>query len=333
MFINLINKIKESLNPAVLESLFLGFIISIILGIILIPVLHKLKFGQNIRESGPKSHIKKAGIPTIGGLIFILSVIISIKIVFFSTKINSEVRIVLLSFILFGFIGFLDDILKIIHKNNLGLKSGQKMILLLILSIPLSYYIYITTGASIHISFTNTYVSLGSLYIPLVVIYFTGMTNAVNLTDGLDGLATLITILVSIFFFIISYITGHISLSIFCIILSGALLGFLVFNAYPAKVFMGDTGSLALGGALSAIALLLKMPLLLFIVGGIYIIETLSVILQVASYKLRGKRIFKMAPIHHHFEFKWSEVKIVAIFSIITIIFCGIGFVSILSIV
>lgn len=311
-------------------ALILGFIISTIIALILIPLLHKLKFGQNIREDGPRSHLIKANTPTIGGLIFIFGTTITTLIILGLSKINNDTKVVLLAFISFGFVGFLDDILKIIHKDNLGLRAWQKMILLLIVSVPLSYYTYIKIGSSIYIPFIDRYIHIGWLYIPLSITYFLGFTNAVNLTDGLDGLATSITILVSTFLAIVSYMIGNISLSIFCVILLGSLLGFLQFNLFPAKVFMGDTGSLALGGVIATVAVLLKIPLLLCLVGGIYIIETLSVILQVGSFKIRKKRIFKMAPIHHHFELcNWSEEKIVSIFSLVTVIFCLIGFLSI----
>lgn len=324
------NGIKELINPVIVLALVLGFIMSTIIGPILIPILHKFKFGQNIREEGPKSHLKKAGTPTIGGLIFIVGATITTLILFALGYVKSDAIVVLLAFIGFGFVGFLDDMLKIIHRNNLGLRSWQKMVLLLIVSGALSYYAYIHVGTDVHVPFTKIFLDYGWFYIPFVIIYFAGATNAVNLTDGLDGLATSVTILVTTFFAIISYSLGQTSLAIFCVVLAGSLLGFLRFNAFPARIFMGDTGSLALGGAISTVALLLQMPWVLFIVGGIYVVETLSVILQVGSFKIRKKRIFKMAPIHHHFEFYgWSEVKIVSVFSIITVILCFIGFLAI----
>jgi len=203
------------------------------------------------------------------------------------------------------------------------------MILLLIVSGVLSYYSYVELGTKINIPFINTQWDLGVLYIPFVIFYFAATTNAVNLTDGLDGLATSITILVMTFLSIVSFNLGNYTLTIFSIVLAGSLLGFLRFNAFPARVFMGDTGSLALGGAVATVALLLKIPFIVVIIGAIYVIETLSVIIQVSSFKLTGKRVFKMAPIHHHFEHMgWSETKIVTIFSIITVIVCFIGFLS-----
>lgn len=324
--------ISNLIDGKILTALILGFILSVIIGPVFIPMLRKLKFGQNVREDGPQSHLKKAGTPTMGGIIFIVSAsVITLGVGFVTDRQNiGELIAVVLAFIAFGVIGFIDDILKIIHKNNLGLRSWQKMVLLLIVSGGLAVYANNTVGTTIDIPFINFDLNLGYLYIPIVIIYFAGASNAVNLTDGLDGLATSVTVLVSTFFAIISYKTGNVSLAIFCVALAGALLGFLKFNAFPARVFMGDTGSLALGGAVATVALLLKMPILLAIVGGIYVLETVSVILQVGSYKLRKKRIFKMAPIHHHFEQNgWSETKIVSIFSIITVILCFIGFLSI----
>lgn len=315
------------IDPKIVMAIVISFIVASILGPIIIPLLHKLKFGQNIRQEGPKSHLKKAGTPTIGGLIFIFATIITMFIMVGNP--TDEAMIALYSFVGFGFVGFLDDLLKIIKKKNEGLTSGQKMILLLIVSGFLTWYAYKYIGTSINIPFLNGQINFGLFYIPFVMFYFAGVTNAVNLTDGLDGLATSVTVLVTTFLGIISYNLGHISLAIFCVALAGALLAFLRFNAFPARVFMGDTGSLALGGAVAMVALILKIPLILVLIGIIYVIETLSVILQVASFKLTGKRIFKMAPIHHHFEqLGWSETKIVSVFSIITVVFCFIAFAS-----
>lgn len=315
------------IDPKIVMAIVISFIVASILGPIIIPLLHKLKFGQNIRQEGPKSHLKKAGTPTIGGLIFIFATIIIMFIMVGNP--TDEAMIALYSFVGFGFVGFLDDLLKIIKKKNEGLTSGQKMILLLIVSGFLTWYAYKYIGTSINIPFLNGQINFGLFYIPFVMFYFAGVTNAVNLTDGLDGLATSVTVLVTTFLGIISYNLGHISLAIFCVALAGALLAFLRFNAFPARVFMGDTGSLALGGAVAMVALILKMPLILVLIGIIYVIETLSVILQVSSFKLTGKRIFKMAPIHHHFEqLGWSETKIVSVFSIITVVFCFIAFAS-----
>ncbi|MBN7572695.1 phospho-N-acetylmuramoyl-pentapeptide-transferase [Clostridium sp. 2-1] len=317
------------INSKILAPLIMGFVFSIVLGPIFIPILHKLKFGQNIRKEGPKSHQKKSGTPTMGGLIFFIATATAILIM--GQKPMSREMILLYSFLAFGFIGFLDDILKIIHKDNLGLRAAQKMILLVLFSVALAWYGYTNVGTDILIPFINQNfrLNLGMLYIPFIVVYYAAVTNAVNLTDGIDGLATSVTVIVLTFFAIIGFRTQNVEVAAFAIALAGALLGFLKFNAFPAKIFMGDTGSLALGGVIGTIALMLKMELFVIIVGGIYLIETLSVIIQVTSFKLTGKRVFRMSPIHHHFEqVGWSEVKIVTIFSSITAILCIIGFVA-----
>ncbi|ERK31147.1 phospho-N-acetylmuramoyl-pentapeptide- transferas e [Clostridium intestinale URNW] len=317
----------DFISTDMLISLILSFLVATIIGSPIIKGLYNLKFGQNIRQDGPQSHLKKAGTPTIGGLIFITSTTIVTFIMI--RDIKDEAFVALFAFIAFGFIGFLDDIIKIVKRNNLGLRAYQKMILLLIVSGVLSYYSYVELGTKINVPFINTQWDLGVLYIPFVIFYFAATTNAVNLTDGLDGLATSVTILVMTFLSIVSFNLGNYTLTIFSIVLAGSLLGFLRFNAFPARVFMGDTGSLALGGAVATVALLLKIPFIVVIIGAIYVIETLSVIIQVSSFKLTGKRVFKMAPIHHHFEHMgWSETKIVTIFSIITVIVCFIGFLS-----
>jgi len=321
--------INVLINSKILAPLIMGFIFSIILGPIFIPILHKLKFGQNIRKEGPKSHQKKSGTPTMGGLIFFISVATTMLIMGY--KIMDKEMIILYSFLAFGFIGFLDDILKIIHKDNLGLKAAQKMILLILFSLALGWYGYKYIGTDILIPFANKgfRLDLSMLYIPFVVVFYAAITNAVNLTDGIDGLATSVTVIVLTFFAIVGFRTGNYEVAIFSIALAGALLGFLKFNAFPAKIFMGDTGALALGGVIGTIALMLKMELFVIIVGGIYLIETLSVIIQVSSFKLTGKRVFKMSPIHHHFEQSgWNEVKIVIVFSSITAILCIIGFIA-----
>ncbi|KZL94174.1 phospho-N-acetylmuramoyl-pentapeptide-transferase [Clostridium magnum] len=312
-------------------SVLVAFLISILEGPVIIPLLHKLKFGQSIREEGPKSHQKKAGTPTMGGIIFIISSFITMLLIV--KKPGDEAMVALYAFVAFGIIGALDDGLKIIRKKNLGLRAYQKMILLLVVSGSFAYYAahnpYI--GTSIILPFAHKTWDLGVFYIPFIIIYFAATTNAVNLTDGLDGLATSVTLLVMTFFALVSFATGHYTLAIFCAVVAGALLGFLRYNAFPAQVFMGDTGSLALGGAIAAIAMILKMPLLVIIVGGIYVMETLSVILQVASFKLTGKRIFKMSPLHHHFELSgWHETKVVSIFCIVTVILCLVAFLSLL---
>lgn len=315
-------------NSTMIVAFLIGVVVSMLVGPIFIPLLHKLKFGQNIREDGPKSHLKKAGTPTMGGIIFMISIIVVMLVMRY--KLSEEGMVVLYSMLAFGLIGFLDDMLKIVKKHNEGLKAWQKMLLLLIFSTIFAIYGYRTVGSTLTIPFLNQGVDFGILYIPIIIFYYAAFTNAVNLTDGLDGLCTSVTVIVLTFFTLVSYKMGYYSVAVFSIGLSGALIGFLKFNAFPARVFMGDTGSLALGGALATIALILKGPFIFVIVGGIYVLETLSVVIQVTSFKLTGKRVFKMAPIHHHFEqLGWSETKIVIIFSVVTTILAIIGFLAI----
>ncbi|NNU76096.1 phospho-N-acetylmuramoyl-pentapeptide-transferase [Clostridium estertheticum] len=311
----------------IIYSVIIAFLLSIIQGPLLIPLLHKLKFGQNIRAEGPKSHLRKAGTPTMGGIIFMVSTIITMLLIVRHT--NDEAMIALYCFIAFGLIGLIDDFLKITHKENEGLKSKQKMLLIVIVAGVIGYYTSIRLGTDIMIPFTNWSINLGIWYVPCIIIYFAATTNAVNLTDGLDGLATSVTIIVMTFFALVSNMLFHPSLAIFCAALAGALLGFLKYNFYKAQIFMGDMGSLALGGAVAGVGMILKSPILVAIVGGIYVMETLSVIIQVFVFKATGKRVFKMSPIHHHFELSgWNETKVVAVFSIATVVFCLIGFLS-----
>lgn len=314
------------LNSKSIIAFILGGGLALILGPIIIPILHKLKFGQNIREDGPQSHLKKAGTPTIGGLIFLIPIVVVMIVLRY--KISDKAMIVLYGTLAFGLIGFLDDILKIKHKENEGLTAKQKFALQIIFSIAIAIYGCRVIGTEVTIFRSLKWTMPVWLYVIFVIFYFAAVTNAVNLTDGLDGLATSVTILVLMFFSIASYGLGYKSVSVFCIGLIGALLGFLKYNAYKAKVFMGDTGSLALGGAIATIMLVLKIPFLVIIVGGIYVAEALSVVIQVSYFKYSGgKRIFKMAPLHHHFEkCGWSEIKIVTIFSCITAVLCCIGF-------
>ena len=311
----------------IIYSVIIAFVFSILQGPLLIPLLHKLKFGQNIRAEGPRSHLKKAGTPTMGGIIFMISTIITMLIIVRHT--SDEAMIAVYCFIAFGLIGLIDDLLKITRKQNEGLTSKQKMLLLVIVSGLIGYYSSLKIGTDIMIPFSNKSIELGIWYLPFIIIYFVATTNAVNLTDGLDGLATSITIVVMTFFALVSNMMFHSTLAIFCAALAGALLGFLKFNSYKAQIFMGDMGALALGGAVAAVGMILKSPLLVIIVGGVYVLETLSVIIQVLVFKATGKRVFKMSPIHHHFELSgWHETKVVAVFSVVTVIFCLIGFLS-----
>lgn len=305
--------------------------IALLLGIVLIPALKIFKFGQSIREDGPQSHQKKSGIPTMGGIMFILSTVITTLIVV--PNITSAVIIVIINTVGFGLIGLLDDILKIKRKKNLGLRAYQKLIGQIIFAFILSYYAYTNSniGSAIHIPFTNIMFDLGIWYIPFIMFAVVAIVNGTNLTDGLDGLSSSVTIIIGLFFVIVTYGLHMTDLAVFSAAFVGGLLGFLRYNSHPAQVFMGDTGSLALGGAVSALVILLKMPLILLIVGVIYVAESLSVVLQVGYFKLTGgKRLFKMAPLHHHFELKgWHETKIVAIFSIVTSICCLLGLLAI----
>lgn len=306
-----------------------SFILAYLLGKILIPILHRMKYGQSIREEGPKAHMKKQGTPTIGGLIFIIStfIVTILYSVFYVETFKNDAVIILLIFLAFGFVGFLDDYLKIRRKKNLGLRAYQKMILLMLITFVIYVFSKDTLGTNLYIPILNVNINLYYLYLPFLFIYFTGVTNAVNLTDGLDGLATTVTIIVLIFLFLISFVFGKVDIGIFAFILIGSLMAFLIFNVNPARVFMGDTGSLALGGAVAAISFLLGIEVVLILAGIIYVIEALSVIIQVVVYKFTRKRVFKMAPIHHHFEhLGWSENKIVYVFGAITLIACIISF-------
>lgn len=314
----------------IIYAVLFSFLLSTITGLLLIPLFKKLNLGQNIKNGIPISHKKKAGTPTFGGIIFIFSSIITM--LFIIKNYNKELLLVISSLIAFGFIGFIDDTLKKIHKKNEGLTSKGKLILLLFVSSIFAIYSYYnpSIGSTIMFPFTKKLFDLKILYIPFIIFYYVSTTNALNLTDGLDGLATSITLLVVTFFTLLSFGMGYYTLSISCGCIAGALLGFLRYNCYPAKIIMGDTGSLALGGAVATIAMILKNPLIVIIVGGIYVIEALSSLIQIVFFKLLGKRVFKMAPIHHSLElYGWHETKIVSVFSIITTILCLIGFLSV----
>lgn len=309
-----------------LVNIGLGLILSLILGKILIPVLKRLHAGQSIREDGPKSHMVKSGTPTIGGLIFLFSAIITTLL---TGNFKVSVFMILFSTLAFGAVGFIDDYIKVVMKRNLGLRAYQKLFLQILTAVILIIYQYNSKhmGTDLYIPFLKDYRSIGVFYIPFIIFVIVGTVNSVNLTDGLDGLSTSVTIICLLFFNVVAVKFQRYEIAAFSLALAGALIGFLFFNKYPAKVFMGDTGSLALGGAISAIALLLNVPLILPIAGGIYFIETLSVIIQVVSFKTRGKRVFLMSPLHHHFEQKgWHEKKIVAVFSLVELILCIISY-------
>ena len=320
------------------KVLLLAFAITVALAIVIIPILKRLKVGQNEREDGPQSHIKKQGTPTMGGIIMLISIIVcSIGgyIYYKPDEIEVAKNIIPLALVTvgFGFIGFLDDFKKLVLKNTKGLSPALKMLGLLVIAV--GYTVYLTQvlnlGTDIFIPFAKTSLQMPIwLYIPFAILVMLATTNAINLTDGIDGLATSVSAIILTTFTIIAIVLDVKEVVVFGSVLVGTCLGFLIFNLHKAKVFMGDLGSLMLGGAIAGIALYLKMPILLIILALIPVIETVSVMIQVITFKLTGKRAFKMAPIHHHFELSgWRENKIVSIFCIITLVMCIIGLYSI----
>lgn len=305
----------------------IAFCISALLGPVMIPFLRRLKIGQTIRDEGPKSHLQKSGTPTMGGLI-ILSAITLTSI--FYVRSNPNIIPVLFLTLGFGLIGFLDDYIKVVLKRSMGLRAWQKMLLQIVVTAVFAYYIVEVAriDLAMRIPFWHGhYLSFGKVGNTILIFFVViGTVNGTNFTDGLDGLATSVTSLVATFFTVVAIGLGS-GIEPITGATVGALLGFLLFNGYPASVFMGDTGSLALGGFVAACAYTMQMPLFILIVGFIYLIEVVSVMMQVSYYKLtHGKRIFKMAPIHHHFEMcGWRETKVVGVFSILTAVLCLIG--------
>ena len=309
---------------------FISFALTVLLCPIFIPILHRMKFGQFIREEGPESHLKKAGTPTMGGIVMLAAFTVSSLAYMLN---ESQIFPVILLTVGFGFIGFLDDFIKLAKKRSLGLRAWQKLGLQIVLT---GYFAYVIMNnypelTQIIIPFTGGQVvwNLGILFVPFVFIAVLGTVNGANFTDGLDGLATSVTVVIAMFFAIFSLrIESPVYLT--AMIMIGTLLGFLIFNTYPAKVFMGDTGSLALGGFVAAEAFMLKAPLFIIIVAFIYLAEILSVMIQVSYFKItHGKRIFKMSPIHHHFELSgFEETRVVAMFTVVTILCCFIGFIA-----
>ncbi len=325
---------------AVLTSL----IISLVLGPNVIRILTRLKIGQTVRSDGPKSHLVKSGTPTMGGVIILISIFITT--ILWCRLDNLYVWVVLLVTLSYGLIGFVDDYRKLVYKNSVGLLKKQKYLLQSAVALFTACFLYFTADTAAATSllipfFKDITLPLGIFYIPFVYFVIVGSSNAVNLTDGLDGLAILPIILVSAALGVFAYVAGNVNfasylaiphvfgtgeLVIFCASIVGGGLGFLWFNSYPAEVFMGDVGSLSLGAALGVLAVIVRQELILLIIGGVFVIETLSVILQVLSFKMTGKRIFKMAPIHHHFELKgWAEPKVIVRFWIITLVLVLIG--------
>ena len=318
-----------------IKVLLMTFVVAVICALITIPILRKLKVGQIERDDGPASHLKKQGTPTMGGIIMIIAIIIAVtgSYIFLSITGNEDLGKKLLPLLLitigFGIIGFIDDFKKLVLKNTEGLKPSYKMFGLLIIAV--AYVVFLVQGLNIgtetYIPILKTYIDIPIyVYIPLAIMVILGTTNAVNLTDGIDGLSSSVSAIIITCLTVIG-IKGQIyEVSVFGSIVIGAILGFLMFNLHAAKVFMGDTGSLMLGGVVSGLALYLKMPLLLLLIAIIPVLETLSVIIQVAYFKKTGNRIFKMAPLHHHFELSgWKENKVVVIFSLITLVVCFIG--------
>jgi len=288
--------------------LVMGFVSSAVLTSIEIPMLKQKQFKQYIREEGPESHQKKSGTPTMGGIAIVLALVL-VTLIFGGFSQSTWVMIVVT--LLFGGIGFLDDYIKVAEKHNLGLRAWQKLVLQILFGIGLGVYVgYISDfGTDVYIPFYGDYVDFGVLYVPFVTLVAVAMANSVNLTDGLDGLCSGVSAIVALTFAVIGLKLGQSSPMVFSAAISGACLGFLVFNKFPAKLFMGDTGSMALGGAIASAAILMKMEFILIVAGIVYVMESLSVIIQVISFKTTGKRVFRMSPLHHHFELGGMEEK------------------------
>lgn len=308
-----------SLIGAVLAS----FVITAVGGPVIIPLLRRLKCGQTVRDDGPGTHLKKAGTPTMGGLLILFGVVV-VSLFFLDSC--SEIMPVLFMTLGFGLIGFIDDYIKVVCRRSLGLRAWQKLVLQLIVTGLFAWYLVCYTDVTLAMELpgmTGKWLDLGIWNVVILFVIVLGTVNGTNLTDGLDGLAGSVTVVVAVFFTVVAIGQSNGIAPIACAVV-GALMGFLLFNAHPAAVFMGDTGSLALGGFVAACGYLLEMPLYIAIVGIIYLVETGTVMLQVAYFKISGgKRLFKMAPLHHHFELcGWSETAIVALFTIVTALMC-----------
>ena len=316
------------MESVVLFTIIMGFLIAVLLSPIFIPFLRRLKYGQSIREEGPKSHQKKSGTPTMGGVLILLSVIITtIVMIGKYSELGLDTYLLLFVLIGYGLLGFADDFIKIALKRNLGLTSRQKLVGQIFIAVIFYFVLNINDYSTvIQIPFSSYSFDLGWFYAIFIVFWLVGFSNATNLTDGLDGLLSGTAAVAFGAFAILAWSQSQYDIAVFSVAVVGAVLGFLVFNAHPAKVFMGDTGSLALGGALAAIAILTKMEIILLLIGAVFVIETLSVILQVISFKTTGKRIFKMSPIHHHFELTgWSEWRVVVTFWTVGILCAVLG--------
>ena len=317
------------MTTALLISSGITILIIVVLMPMFIPLLHRIKFGQSIREDGPTWHKAKTGTPTMGGIVMIIAVMIAT----FLADRSPRMMLMLGISVGFGAVGFIDDYIKVVLKRNLGLTALQKFLLQLLLTVvyivTLKYMGYL--DSHIVVPFLEKTWDIGVLYVPLAAFVMLAIVNSVNLTDGIDGLAASVTTLVSIFFVVAGVLYQQTTCAVFAVCIAAACVGFFLFNKHPAKIFMGDTGSLFFFWVVGVVAISLKMPLILVIVGIVYLIETLSDIIQVVSFKTRGKRVFKMCPIHHHFEMSgWSEWKIVIVAVLITLVFCLIGILSIL---
>ena len=313
-----------------ISLLLVAYFLTVLMLPRLIKYLHVLKFGQAIREEGPQSHMHKKGTPTMGGISFIIAIVISLIVAMFLDSSNIKYYVLFIyTTISFSIIGYIDDMLIVVKKKNDGLAPRKKLMLQILFSVI--FYILVTFIYKevnyIHIPVFDYNLNISYFYIIFLVFWQTGFSNAVNLTDGLDGLATSVTIITTSTFALLSYKENNFPVLVFCLTIVGALVGFLLFNRNPAKIFMGDTGSLALGGILAAISVILHKEVAFLFIGLVYILETLSVIIQVAYFKKTGKRIFKMSPLHHHFELSgYGEVKTVYIFVIIAVISSAIGY-------
>ena len=313
-----------------ISLLLVAFLLTVVMLPKLIKYLHYLKFGQEIRQEGPQSHIHKKGTPTMGVISFILAIVVALIIAMFLNSENIKYYLLFIyTTVSFAIIGYIDDMLIVVKKKNDGLSPRKKLLLQIVFS--LIFYILVSLVYDnvnfIEIPIINYQLNISYLYLLFVIFWQTGFSNAVNLTDGLDGLATSVTIITTGTFALLAYKENNFPVLVFCLAIVGALLGFLLFNKKPAKIFMGDTGSLALGGILAAISIILHKEIVFLFIGLVYILETLSVIIQVAYFKKTGKRIFKMSPLHHHFELTgYGEVKTVYIFVIIAVISSAIGY-------
>lgn len=323
-----------------IKILLLSFIVGIVVTAIIIPIIKRLKAGQNERDDGPKSHLKKQGTPTMGGVGFIISLIAIIGVLFYDygyrkseMEMATKLLVLAIPTICFGIIGLIDDFKKVVLHNTKGLSPSKKMIGLLIVAVGFTVFItkILDINSSIYIPFAKEYLDMNIwLYIPFTVLVMLATTNAVNLTDGIDGLATSVSIIILTCLTVIGIIFDVKEVILFGTTIIGICLAFLLFNLNPAKIFMGDTGSLLLGGAISIIAIYLKMPLLLLLIAIVPVLEALSDIIQVIHFKRTGKRVFKMAPLHHHFELcGWSENAVVSVFSIVTLVACLVGLIII----